>query len=144
MLDVQRNRGAVFLDEIQFTRKVMWGHLVFGALVTAMFLFHELFWWFAGSMSWYALSLTVMYGFMSERRGFRFLLAGVFLAGAMAGLYFINRVFPGTEPPRGPLMPHAFIPIWVGLANLIYGLGTLLLLFNGKIRRAGSVGFTLW
>lgn len=144
MLDVQRYRGAVYRDEVQFTRKVMWVHLVFGALVTAMFLFHELFWWFGGSMIWYTVSLTVMYGFMSERRGCRLLLATVFLAGAMAGLYFINRVFPGTEAPRGPLVPHAFIPIWIGLANLVYGVGTLLLLFSIKIRRAGSVGFTLW
>jgi hypothetical protein len=32
----------------------------------------------------------------------------------------------------------------VGLANLVYGSGTLLLLFSEKIRRAGRVGFTLW
>jgi hypothetical protein len=62
----------------------------------------------------------------------------------MAGLYFIKRVFPGTEAPRAPLVPHAFIPIWVGLSNLVYAMGTLLLLFSGKIRRAEKVGFTLW
>ncbi|MBL9179975.1 MAG: hypothetical protein JNM65_18075 [Verrucomicrobiaceae bacterium] len=144
MLDVQRNRGAVYQEEVQFTRKVMWGHMLFGALVTTMFLFHELFWWFGASMAWYTVSLVVMYGFMSERQGFRLLLAVTFLTGAMAGLYFINRVLPGVVAPRRPLLPQAFIPIWIGLANLIYGFGTLLVLFNGKIRRAGSVGFTLW
>ncbi len=144
MLAVQRQRGAVYRKEVEFTQKVMWAHMCCGALVTAMFLFHELFAWFAGSMSWYAISLVVMYGFMSERRYCRALLAVLFLSGAMAGLYFINRVFPGTKPPRGPLVPHGFIPIWVGLANLVYGSGTLLLLFSEKIRRAGRVGFTLW
>lgn len=122
----------------------MWGHMLFGALVTTMFLFHELFWWFGASMAWYTLSLVVMYGFMSERQGFRLLLALTFLTGAMAGLYFINRVLPGAEAPRRPLLPQTFIPIWIGLANLVYGAGTLLVLFSGKIRRAGSVGFTLW
>ena len=144
MLDVQRYRGAVYRDEVQFTRKVMWVHMIFGAVVTAMFLFHELFWWFAGAMIWYGSSLVVMYGFMGVRSGFRFLLATVFLAGTLAGLYFVNQVFPGSKPPRVPLVPHSFIPMWVGLANLVYGFGTLLFLFSRKIRRAGSVGFTLW
>lgn len=143
MLDVQRQRGAAYREEVEFTRKVMWGHMVFGALVMAMFLFHEQFVWFAGSMSWYVISLVVMYGFMSERRGFRILLATVFLSWSMAGLYFINQVFPGTEAPRAPLVPNGFIPIWVGLSNLVYCTGTLLLLFSGKVRRAERVGFTL-
>jgi hypothetical protein len=144
MLDVQRYRGAVYRDEIHFTRKVMWAHMILGALVTTMFLFHEIFAWFAGSMVWYAVSLVAMYGFMSEKRHCRLLLALLFLGGAIAGLFFINRVFPGVEAPRGPLVPHGFIPIWVGTANLCYVSGSLLLLFSGKIRRAGSVGFTLW
>ena len=144
MLDVQRYRGAVYRDEINFTRKVMWAHMILGALVTAMFLFHEVFLWFAGSIVWYAASLVAMYCFMSEKRHGRLLLAMWFLVEAVAGLFFINRVFPGLEAPRGPLVPHSFIPIWVGMANLCYGSGTLLLLFNGRIRRAGSVGFTLW
>lgn len=144
MLDVQRYRGAVYRDEVNFARKVMWGHMILGAVVITLFLFHEVFTWFAGAMGWYALSLVAMYGFMSEKPACRMLLAVVFLAGAMAGLYFINRVFPGLQPLRGPLIPLSFIPIWVGAANLCYGAGTLLLLFSGKIRRAGSVGFTLW
>lgn len=144
MLDVQRQRGAIFRDEVNFTRKLMWAHMIAGALVIAMFLFHELFLWFAGSTVWYAASLVAMYGFMSERRGFRWLLALMFLAGACAGLLFINRVFPTIQPPRGPLIPHAMLPVWVGAANLAYCCGTLLLLFSRKIRRAASVGFTLW
>lgn len=144
MLDVQRYRGAVYRDEVNFTRKIMWTHMIAGAVVMTLFLFHEVFSWFAGSMVWYALSLAAMYGFMSEIRSCRLLLAVVFLLGAMAGLYFINRVYPGLQPQRVPLVPLSFIPIWVGAVNLCYGAGTLLLLFSGKIRRAGSIGFTLW
>lgn len=122
----------------------MWAHMIAGAMVIAMFLFHELFLWFAGSAVWYAVSLVAMYDFMSERRGFRWLLALMFLLGAIAGLIFINRVFPTIQPPGGPLIPHSMLPIWVGAANLAYFCGTLLLLFSRKIRRAASVGFTLW
>lgn len=144
MLDVQRYRGAVYRDEVNFARKVMWAHMIVGAVVITLFLFHEVFSWFAGAMGWYALSLVAMYGFMSEKPACRLLLAVVFLGGAGAGLYFINQVFPGLQPQRGPLIPLSFIPIWVGAANLCYGAGTLMVLFNQKIRRAGSVGFTLW
>jgi hypothetical protein len=144
MLDVQRYRGATHREEINFARKFMWAHMIFGAVVIAMFLFHEIFWWFAGAIFWYSLSLAVMYGFMNEQKYCRWLLAFVFLGGAGAGVFFTNHVFPGIQPPRGPLIPHAVVPIWVGLANLTYLIGALFLLFNARIRRAGQVGFTLW
>lgn len=144
MLDVQRYRGAVYRDEIQFTRKVMWTHLIVGAVVMTLFLFHELFRWFAGSIVWYVATLALMYGLMNERRCCRWLLGLLFLAVAVIGVYFINKVFPETVPPRVPLVPHGFIPIWVGAVNLTYVCGGLLLLFSGKVRRAVSVGFTLW
>ncbi|HRH95499.1 MAG TPA: hypothetical protein PLB55_06165 [Prosthecobacter sp.] len=144
MLDVQRFRGAKYREEIDFTRKLMWTHMILGAVVIAMFLFHEVFSWFAWSIAWYAFSLAVMYGFMNERKYFRWLLALVFLSGAGAGLFFINRVFPDLHAPRGPLIPHEFIPIWVGAANLVYLVEALFLIFSARIRRAGQVGFTLW
>ena len=144
MLDVQRNRGARYLQEIEFTRKLLWVHMIFGALVITLFLFHELFGWFAGAMLWYSVTLALMHGFMGQRAYCRWLLALVFLAGTLAGLYFINRVFPGSTPPKVSLVPHSFIPLWMGLSNLTYGIGALLLLFNSRIRRAGQVGFTLW
>ena len=144
MLEVQRQRGVIHREEVDFARKFMWAHMIFGAVVIAMFLFHEIFWWFAGATFWYTLSLTAMYGFMNEHKCCRWLLALVFLGGAGAGLVFINHVFPGIKPPRGQLIPHQFVPIWVGFANLTYLIGALFLLFNARIRRAGQVGFTLW
>lgn len=144
MLDVQRYRGAIHLEEINFTRKVMWAHMIFGAVVITLFLFQEFFSWFAGSIIWYSASLAVMYGFMNGRRICRWFLALVFLGGAGAGVFFINRVFPGLTPPRGPLIPQTVVPIWVGMANLTYLIGALILLINPSIRKAGRVGFTLW
>ncbi|MCB1276948.1 hypothetical protein [Prosthecobacter sp.] len=144
MLDVQRFRGAKYREEIDFTRKLMWGHLILGAVVISMFLFHEIFSWFAGAIGWYAFSLGVMYGFMNERKICRWLLALVFLGAAGAGLFFINQVFPELRPVRGPLIPQGFIPVWVGAANLIYSIAALFLLFDARVRRAGHVGFTLW
>ncbi len=144
MLDVQRNRGAKHREEIEFTRRLMWGHMIFGAVIIALFLFHELFWWFAGSLVWYAASLAAMYGFMCQRAFCRWLLALVYLAATVAGLFFINRVYPGSTPPRTALLPYGFIPLWMGLANLTYGIGALLVLLNVRIRRAGETGFMLW
>jgi hypothetical protein len=144
MLDVQRQRGAKHREEIDFTRKLMWTHMIFGAVVIVLFLFHELFRWFAGALVWYAVSLALVYGFMSQRAYCRWLLALVFFVGTLAGLYFINRVFPGITPPRFQMVPHAFVPLWLGLANLTYGIGGMLMLFNARIRLAGQTGFLLW
>lgn len=144
MLDVQRNRGAKNREEIDFTRKFLWAHLIFGAVVITLFLFHEVFLWFTGALAWYALSLVVMYGFMNGQRGCRWLLSVVFLAGAGAGLYFLSQVLPHTSEPRVALVPHAAIPLWLGLANLTYCTGAMFMLFSSRIRRAGETGFVLW
>jgi len=144
MLDVQRQRGAKHREEIDFARKLMWTHMIFGAVVILLFLFHELFRWFAGALVWYAVTLALVYGFMSQRAYCRWLLALVFFVGTLAAMYFVNRVFPVSTPPRVPLVPHAFIPLWMGLASLTYGIGGMLMLFNARIRRAGQTGFLLW
>jgi hypothetical protein len=144
MLDVQRNRGSRFRAEIDYTRKVLWTHMILGAVVITLFLFHACFAWFAGAILWYAISLMVLYGYMGERVYCRWMLALVFLAGTAAGLYFVNRVYPGSTPSRAAMLPHAFIPIWGGLVSLAYAIGALLLLFDARIRRAGQVTFTLW
>jgi hypothetical protein len=144
MLDVQRNRGQKHREEIDFARNFMWGHMIFGAVVVVLFLFHEFFQWFAGAMAWYAVSLALVYGFISQRASCRWLLALVFFVGTLAGVYFITRVYPLSTPPKVTLLPHAFIPLWLGMANLIYVIGGLLMLFNTRIRRAGKTGFLLW
>ncbi|WP_395736894.1 hypothetical protein [Prosthecobacter sp.] len=144
MLDVQRNRGAKNRGEIEFTRKIMWTHMIWGAAVIALFLFHELFIWFAGSLVWYAASLAAMYGFMNQSRCCRWLLSLVFLAGTAVGLLFLNRIYPDIIPSRTALLPHSAIPLWLGFSNLTYGLGALVVLFNSRVRIAGETGFMLW
>ncbi len=144
MLDVQRYRGAIYRDEIQFARKLMWAHMVIGAAVIAMFLFHEIFWWFLFSGIWYALSLGVMYGMMNGQKYFRLLLAITFLFGAATGVFFVNRVLPLVEPPHRPFLPHSLVPVWVGLANLLYAVMALALIFNPRVKKASATGFTLW
>lgn len=144
MLDVQRYRGKPCLQEIIFTRKVMWAHMITGAVVITLLLFHELFGWFGGALGWYLFTLGAMVGFMNESRWCQWLLAALFATIAGTGIYFTNNVFPGLEPPKAPLVPHTLLPIWVGMTNLTYGVGCLLMLFSSKIRRAGLVGFTLW
>ena len=144
MLDVQRYRGAIHLEEIQYTRKWMWLHMILGAVMITMFLFHEIFRWFAGAVVWYAVSLIVMYGFMGGRRIYKWLLTLVYLVGAGAGVFFINRVFPTVQPPRGPLIPQEVIPIWVGLGSLTYAVSALFVLCSSRIGKAAKTGFTLW
>lgn len=144
MLDVQRHRGNPCLQEIVFARKVMWVHLITGAAVIALLLFHELFGWFGAALGWYLVTLGAMVGFMNEFRWCQWLLAALFASIALTGIHFTSSIFPGLQPPKAPLVPHSLLPIWVGMTNLTYGVGCLLMLFSGKIRRAGLVGFTLW
>lgn len=145
MLNVQRHRGvSQFDDEVAYTRKWMWVHMILGAAMVAVFLFHQVLGWFAGAAGWYALSLVVMYGFMIEHQICRLLLALLFLGGAAGGVYFINVVFPTTQAPPMPIIPPAVIPLLVGLACMTYVVTGLVLLFNSRIRKAGQVGFSLW
>ncbi len=144
MLDVQRYRGAENLEEIRYTRKWMWTHMILGAGMTVLFLFHQVFGWFAGAGVWYVISLLTMYGFMIERGICRVLLAMLCLGAAGAGVYFINRVFPLLQPPRLSILPHAAVPIVVGMASIVFGIQALFLLFSQRIRKAGRRGFSLW
>lgn len=144
MLDVQRHRGNPCLQEVIFTRQLMWAHMIAGAAVIALLLFHELFGWFGSALGWYLVTLAAMVGFMNEFQWCRWVMAGLFAFISASGLYFTNSVFPGLVPPKAPLVPHTLLPVWVGMANLAYGTGCLLMLFSSKVRRAGVVGFTLW
>ena len=144
MLDVQRNRGAIYQREVNFTRKVIWCHMIAGAALIAMLLLHELFWWFGGAVIWYAISLYTTLGLMNEQRWCQWVLAFLFVSITSAGLFFTTYVFPSLEPIKAPLLPHALVPIWVGLVNLLYAVGGLIMLFSGKVRKATLVGFTLW
>ncbi|MBE7495732.1 MAG: hypothetical protein HS117_12345 [Verrucomicrobiaceae bacterium] len=144
MLDAQRNRGAIYREEILFARKLLWCHMIGGAAILALLLFHELFAWFGGALVWYAATVFTMLGFMNEQRCCRWLLGGLFAVLASSGIYFTTTVFPGLEPVKAPLIPHSFLPVWVGMANLAYAGGTVMMLFSNRIRKAGSVGFSLW
>ncbi|WP_395748243.1 hypothetical protein [Prosthecobacter sp.] len=144
MLDVQRNRGTRNREEIDFTRKIMWTHMILGSVVITLLLFHELFSWFAGALVWYAASLAAMYGFMCQSRCCRWLLALVFLAATAAGVFFLNRIYPAIIPPRTSLLPLSAIPLWMGMTNLTYGIGALIMMFNARVRLAGETGFMLW
>ena len=144
MLDVQRNRGAIYQREVSFTRKVIWFHMIAGAVLIAMLLLHELFWWFGGAVIWYAISLYTTLGLMNEQRWCQWVLAALFALITLAGLFFTTYVFPSLQPIKAPLLPHALMPIWVGLVNLLYAVGGLIMLFSGKVRKSTLVGFTLW
>lgn len=144
MLDVQRYRGDAFREEVIFSRKVMLVHLVTGAVVITLLLFHELFGWFGGVLAWYGAVVMAMLGYMSSMNWCRWVLALLFVIATATGLYFTTSVFPTLQAPKAPIVPQTLIPIWVGLMNLIFGVCAILMLFSGKIRRAGVVGFTLW
>jgi hypothetical protein len=66
------------------------------------------------------------------------------LIACSTGVYFTTEVYPALIAPKAPILPQNFIPIWAGMANLIYACCAALVFFSSKIRRAGSVGFTLW
>lgn len=144
MLDVQRYRSDAYREEVLFSRRIILGVLITGAAVITLLLFHELFWWFGGVLAWYGAVVMAMLGYMSSLNWCRWCLALLFAVATLTGLYFTTTVFPVIEPPKAPIVPHTLIPIWVGLANLIFGVMAILMLFSSKIRKAGDVGFTLW
>lgn len=144
MLDVQRNRSFKHRPEVSFARRFFMVHMVAGVILIALLLFHELFWWFGGALLWYTASLYAMMGFMNEYRWCQWLLALLFAGLTATGLYFTTYVYPGLEPVKAPLVPHTFIPIWVGMGNLVYAVATVMMLFSSTIRKAGESGFTLW
>ena len=144
MLDVQRYRGETFRMEVAYARKVMWCHLLTGTVVITLLLFHEQFWWFGGTLGWFAATVMAMLGYMSQVPLCRWVLGGLFLIACSTGVYFTTEVYPSLISPKAPILPQNFIPIWAGMANLVYACSAALVFFSSKIRRAGSVGFTLW
>jgi predicted membrane channel-forming protein YqfA (hemolysin III family) len=144
MLDIQRYRGTAYRDEVVFARQVLITHLILGAIIIALFLLHELFMWFALSLAWYLVSLYAMLGYLNERPWCRWVLAGLFVLLAVTGVYFANQVFPALKAHEAPIIPHNLIPIWIGMANLAYATGAMVVLFSSKMRRAADAGFTLW
>ncbi len=144
MLDAQRYRKDSYRAEVHFTRLILWAHLALGALVVVMLLFHEIFAWAVAAATWYLLSALILVGLLSSLRFCRVGLALAFLVFSLGGVFFLGNVLPGLKPESPPLIPHALLPFWLGLANVIYAAGAACMAFHDKVRRACTINFSLW
>jgi hypothetical protein len=144
MLDAQRYKGATYRVDVHFTRGVLWAHLGLGILVIVLMLLHELFAWAGVMTGWYLVTMLLVAGMVSAVAVCRLALGTVFLSFTVTGIYFLGQVVPHLNPDASPLLPHAVLPFWLGLANIIYAAGSVLMLTNDKVRKACSIGFSLW
>lgn len=144
MLEVQRQRSFAWHSEVNFTRRVLVSHLVIGAMVVLLLVLHRVLNWAAGAGLWFLLSMLPLWGMLTAHDCCRHVLAGFFMLFSGAGVYFLAQVAPGLPVEEDPLLPRAFLPIWVGMLNLLYTVGAACVLTHSKVRKAVSLGFTLW
>ncbi|MES2597336.1 MAG: hypothetical protein V4662_18450 [Verrucomicrobiota bacterium] len=143
MLDAQRYKGNTLRLEVHFTRVILWTHLGFGVLVVLLMLLHEIFGWAAGAGIWYVATVFLVGGLLSGHSACRWILGVSFLAFSVAGVIFLAQVLPGMQPEHTPLLPHGLLRFWLGLANLTYAAGGVLMLRSERIRKAAGLGFKL-
>ncbi len=144
MLDAQRYKGSTLRLEVHFTRVILWTHLALGILVVLLLLLHEVFGWAACAAGWYLASVMMVGGLILGYSACRWALGASFLIFALTGAIFLAQVLPGLNPDTPPLLPHALLRIWLGLANLAYAAGGILMLRSVRIRKAAGIGFKLW
>jgi len=143
MLDVQRYKGSPLRKEVHFTRLSLWSHLALGFLVVMLLLMHELFFWAAAACTWYFLTILLVAGILSATSSCRELMAAAGFLFAIVGIYFIGQVKPNLQPLTPPFLPYAFLPFWLGAANILYAAGGVLFLNSTRIRKACLIGFKL-
>ncbi|GEP42642.1 hypothetical protein [Brevifollis gellanilyticus] len=143
MLDAQRYKGNTLRLEVHFTRVVLWTHLALGTLVVLLLLLHEVFGWAAIAAGWYFVTVMLVGGLITGHSACRWALGVCFLLFAVTGVFFLSQVMPGLKPEHPPLLPHSVLRIWLGLANLAYAAGGILMLGSVRIRKAAGIGFKL-
>jgi len=144
MLEIQRHRRTRSREEVHFTRRLLHAHLGIGPVVVALLLFHELFLWSLGVTGWYLLTLLFLSGMLSARNWCRSALALMFISFTVIGVYFLAQVAPHLRPENPPLLAHTLLPYWLGMLDILYSIAALCVLVNPQVRKASTLGFTLW
>lgn len=144
MLDIQRHRKDSLRSEVRLARYIVGGHLSLGAAGVLLLLLHEVFAMAAAAGCWYLISLMAVCGVMSGRAVWRHVLGGAFVLFALGGVYFLGQVLPTLKMAAPPLLSLELLPFWLGVFNLAYLVGGLVVLGSSKIRKAATIGFKLW
>lgn len=144
MLDAQRYKASSYRVEVHFTRVVLWVHLGLGVLVFLLMLLHEVFGWAVVVAGWYLVTMLLMAGMLTAVRVCRPMLGAAFLVFTVSGIYFLGQVLPYLNPEQAPIIPHALLPFWLGVVNIVYAAGGVCLLTSQKVKRACTVYFSLW
>lgn len=144
MLDAQRYKHAILREEIHFTRKLLIGHITVGLCVIALLAGHGVMLWALAAAIWYLISLLPLAGMMSATEVCRYLLGLLFLLFSATGVFFLAQIVPELNLDDPPLLPAGFLPFWLGTLNLLYAIAGVCLMVNRKVRKAATIGFTLW
>lgn len=144
MLDVQRNRAAILRDEVHFTRRILIAHLLCGISVVALFISHGLLLWAVAAALWYILTILPLLGMMSANSFCRHLLGLMFLLFSATGVFFLTQIAPTLNTENEALIPRDFLPFWLGTLNLLYAVAGVCLMLHRKVRKAVTIGFSLW
>ncbi len=144
MLDAQRFKATNFREDVRFTRILLWSHIGLGITVMLLMLLHEIFGWAAGVAGWYLVTMVLTRGMRSASGPYRQMMGAAFLIFALFGIYFLGQVLPHLKPENAPLVSHAALPFWLGLTNIVYAAGGVLILTSLRVKKACSVYFSMW
>jgi|GEM_PF-2314790 len=131
-------------EDVCFTRRILMAHLVLGILVVILIAAHDLLFWALGVGSWYLLTILPLHGMMSSNSLSRHLLGFLFLLFSSGGVFFLTQVEPTLLASQSALIHADFMPFWLGALNLLYALAGACLVMHHKVRKAVSIGFSLW
>lgn len=144
MLDIQRQRSRMLHSEIVFTRYILAFHLLAGVIVATLMTAHGVLTWAVAASLWYLISLIPLHGMMQAQECCRHCLGFLFIAFSLTGTYFLWAVELIQTEEHFALLPPAVIPFWLGILNILYAFAGVCLMSHRKVRKAATIGFSLW
>ena len=144
MLDVQRERHFARRTEIAFTRKVLGAHIALGWLIPALLTFHELFFLGAAAALWLLCTFGLIVGVTTSQDWCRLTLGLLFVLFSIVGTCVLAFHIPDIQATHQGMLTIRFLPVWGVIANGAYLIGGGMLIASSRIRKAVSIGFTLW
>ena len=144
MLDLQRDKYRPMTEKRTFARNFVLVHLVVGAVIPALLLFHELFAISAGVLLWYLLSVVLVAGMMRCLEWCRPVLALMFLLLGVSAAVFITRINPTLTLDHEPMLSRGSLPLWGAVVTVGYLMGGIVALTSNRLKRATTLGFSLW
>ncbi len=144
MLDAQRRRPHSPVEHRLLTQKLVRCHLVLGALIPTLLLFHFMHFGALVTLIWYLISIALVAGMMSCFEACRPLLGVLFLVLAAIGAVYVTQPPPPLPEGTTPFLPRTLFPLWGALVCMVYFVGGIILFSSHRVKKATSIGFALW